>query len=86
MMTARTPRTPTRAPSAWTPLVGQPELMKMHSNSMSLRVQHQSQHALGSSEMLNAIVEAAMVSMLDSMVPLVDAPEHGIMPLDDPSR
>ena len=37
-------RTPTRAPSAWTPLVGQPELRKMHSNSTSLRVQHQSQH------------------------------------------
>ena len=41
--------------------------------------------SLGSSEMLNATVEAAMVSMymLDSMVPLVNAPEHGITPLGE---
>ena len=37
--------------------------------------------SLGSSEMLSATVEAATDSISDSMVPLVDAPEHGIMPL-----
>ena len=45
--------------------------------------------SLGSSEMLSATVEAATDSISDSMVPLVDAPEHGIMPLgedeEDPS-
>jgi len=39
--------------------------------------------------MLSATVETATVSMSDSMVPLVDAPEHGIVPLgedeEDPS-
>ena len=39
--------------------------------------------SLGSSEMLSATVEAAMDSISDSMVPLVDAPEHGIMPLGE---
>ena len=39
--------------------------------------------SLGSSEMLSATVEAATDSISDSMVPLVDAPEHGIMPLGE---
>ena len=39
--------------------------------------------SLGSSEMLSATDEAATDSISDSMVPLVDAPEHGIMPLGE---
>ena len=39
--------------------------------------------SLDASEMLSATVKAATVDALDSMDPLMDAPEHRIMPLGE---